>query len=516
MRTPLKVLSAYSYTANGNARAGAMRWPGHDACLIRVLEFIDPMKKMLRNLPGILMTLGWRLQAGLALAVLLPVVAAVLCDTWIGQAEEDNASIVATHQRILAFQDLRSLLLEAESAQRGFLVNGDLQYQMNYDQTVPRIRALAGQMVDRYAEVPRNGPPRDARKVQQLSVEIGEKLSEMDIGVGYARNGDLERGRELVNTNRGFELAASIGRHIDELLSNEHTILEAERSARLRVVLYVRLAVATAWVLVLILNLGLLLLFSSLLAQKSRQARDMTQRHAVLDARINEKTDELKALSMDYQMGVERERAKLARDLHDELGSILTATKMDISWVQREIKEQYPAIFEKLKRTLRNLDQGIQFKRRVVQELHPSLLSTFGLIASVRSLAEDAGQRSNWQMELALPDDDTPIDETLALIIYRIVQESLSNAAKYAKAGKVSIGLMVDDEHMKLEIEDDGAGCDLDNLPGDTHGLQGIRHRATAIGGKVEFRSEPGKGLFTRVLLPRTFSKEKQHPKVLS
>jgi signal transduction histidine kinase len=352
--------------------------------------------------------------------------------------------------------------------------------------------------------------------VQQLSVEIGEKLSEMDIGVGYVRNGDLQRGRELVNTNRGFELAASIGRHIDELLTNEQRILDAERTARLRLVFYVRLAVAAAWLLVLLLNLGLLLLFSGLLAQKSKQARDMAQRHAALDSQINEKTKELTDLSMDYQMGVERERAKLARELHDELGSILTATKMDISWVQREIKDQYPAIFEKLKRTLRNLDQGIQFKRRVVQELHPSLLATFGLIASVRTLAEDAAQRSNWQLELALPDDETPVDETLALIIYRIVQESLSNAAKYANASKITIGLMVDDEHMKLEFEDNGAGCDLNSLPGDTHGLQGIRHRATAIGGKVEFRSEPGKGLYTRVLLPRKFYKEKQHPKVLS
>ncbi|GGP19941.1 CHASE3 domain-containing protein [Silvimonas iriomotensis] len=474
------------------------------------------MKKMLRNLPGMLMALGWRLQAGLALAVLLPVLAAFLSDTWIGQAEEDNTAIIATHQRIRAFQDLQRLLLEAESAQRGFLVNGDLQYQMAYDQTVPKIRQLSGQMVDRYAEVQPNSPPRDARRVQQLSIEIGEKLSEMDIGISYARNGDLERGRELVNTNRGFELAASISRRIDDLLTNEHQILEQERAARLRVVLYVRLAVAAAWVLVLILNLGLLLLFANLLAQKNRQARDMAQRHAVLDARIHEKTSALTALSMDYQMGVERERAKLARELHDELGSILTATKMDISWVQREIKEQYPAIFEKLKRTLRNLDQGIQFKRRVVQELHPSLLSTFGLIASIRSLAEDAAQRSNWQMELSLPDDETKIDETLSLIIYRIVQESLSNAAKYAQASKIGITLMVDDEHMKLEIEDNGVGCNLDNLPGDTHGLQGIRHRATAIGGKLEMRSEPGKGMYTRVLLPRTFIKEKQHPKVLS
>jgi signal transduction histidine kinase len=334
--------------------------------------------------------------------------------------------------------------------------------------------------------------------------------------VGYARNGDLQRGRELVNSNRGFELAASIGRHIDELLSSEHQILDAERSARLRLVVYVRLAVAAAWLLVLILNMGLLLMFSSVVAKKSGQARDMTQRHAALDARIVEQTDELKLLAMAYQMGVERERAKLARELHDELGSILTATKMDISFVQREIKDQYPAIFEKLKRTLRNLDQGIQFKRRVVQELHPSLLATFGLIASVRTLAEDAAQRSNWQLQLSLPNDDTPIDETLALIIYRIVQESLSNAAKYANASQITIGLMVDDEHIKLEIEDNGVGCDLSNLPGDTHGLQGIRHRATAIDGKVEFRSEPGKGLYTRVLLPRKFTKEKQHPKVLS
>ncbi|MDR3428291.1 CHASE3 domain-containing protein [Silvimonas sp.] len=474
------------------------------------------MKNMLHKLARNLKALGWKLQAGLLLAILVPILTAILSDVWISQAEEDNQAIVATHGRILALHELQTMLLSAESAQRGFLVNGELQYQMAYDQTLPKIRQLAGQLVDRYANVAPAGPDRDARQVQQLSVEIGEKLAEMDIGVGYARNGDIERARELVNTNRGFELAGSISRRIDALLDAEDKALNRERQNRQRVVFYVRLAVASAWVLVLLLEAGLLLLLSSMLANKSQQAREMTERHAQLDAKVNEHTTLLKQLAMDYQLGVERERAKLARELHDELGSILTATKMDISWVQRELRDSMPAVSEKLNKTTRNLDQGIQFKRRVVQELHPSLLSTFGLIASVRSLAEEAAQRSDWQLELALPDEETSIDDTLSLIVYRIVQETLNNAAKYAKAKTISISLMVDDEHIKLELEDDGIGFNLDDLPAETHGLQGIRHRATAIGGKVDFTSQPGEGLFTRVLLPRRFNKEKQHPKVLS
>lgn len=474
------------------------------------------MKNMLFKLANNLKALGWRLQTGLLLAIFVPVLAAALSDLWISQAEEDNLNIVATHSRILALHELQTMLLAAESAQRGFLVNGELQYQMAYDQTLPKIRQLAGQMVDRYAAVSNAGADRDARQVQQLSVEIGEKLAEMDIGVSYARNGDLERARELVNTNRGFELAGSISRRIDALLAAEDTALIKERNTRQHVVLFVRLAVATAWVLVLLLEVGLLLLLSSLLAQKSRQAREIAERHASLDAKVNEHTTLLKRLAMDYQQGVERERAKLARELHDELGSILTATKMDISWVQRELREGHPAVSEKLNKTLRNLDQGIQFKRRVVQELHPSLLATFGLIPSVRSLAEEAAQRSNWQLDLTLPDEETQIDDTLSLIVYRIVQETLNNAAKYASANTITLSLMVDDEHMKLEIEDDGVGFNPEDLPAETHGLQGIRHRATAIGGKVEFTSEPGAGLFTRVLLPRRFDKAKQHPQVLS
>jgi signal transduction histidine kinase len=209
--------------------------------------------------------------------------------------------------------------------------------------------------------------------------------------------------------------------------------------------------------------------------------------------------DLLGTLALDYQSDVERERQKLARELHDELGSILTATKMDVSWVIRKTKDISPEVTEKLQKTMRYLDQGIQFKRQVVQELHPSMISTFGLWPALRMLIEDMAERNQWQVSIMLPDEEDPkVSETIGLVAYRLVQETLNNCTKYAKASKVSVHIMVELNFLKIEIEDDGVGIDL----GTTHGLSGMRHRVMAIGGKMELISEPGKGVLTQAMVP--------------
>jgi len=130
-------------------------------------------------------------------------------------------------------------------------------------------------------------------------------------------------------------------------------------------------------------------------------------------------------LALDYQADVERERYKLARELHDELGSILTASKMDISWVIKSVGKTHPEIAEKLKKTNSYLDQGINFKRQVVQELHPAMISSFGFWPALRALIDDAVERNQWKLTLTLPDENTVINETISLVAYRIVQETL-------------------------------------------------------------------------------------------
>jgi len=130
------------------------------------------------------------------------------------------------------------------------------------------------------------------------------------------------------------------------------------------------------------------------------------------------------------------------------------------------------------------------------------MLSTFGFWPALTSLIEDAAERNHWALTLSLPDQDTKLNETISLIVYRIVQETLNNANKYAKATAVNVNLILDDKYLKLEIEDNGIGVDLESLAGNTHGLSGMRHRVLAIGGHFEMISAPNEGVLTRALVP--------------
>jgi signal transduction histidine kinase len=101
-----------------------------------------------------------------------------------------------------------------------------------------------------------------------------------------------------------------------------------------------------------------------------------------------------------------------------------------------------------------------------------------------------------------VPEDTSKVNETISLIAYRVVQESLNNASKYAEATKVSVDIITDGKYLKLEITDNGKGFDVGSLDGNTHGLAGMRHRVLAIGGKFEITSAIGEGTSTWVLIP--------------
>ena len=134
--------------------------------------------------------------------------------------------------------------------------------------------------------------------------------------------------------------------------------------------------------------------------------------------------------------------------------------------------------------------------------MHPSVITTLGFWPALNLLIESAAERNQWKLILNVPENTTNINETISLIAYRVVQESLNNANKYAKANTMFVDIMVDANNLKLEIQDDGVGFDLNALDGNTHGLTGMRHRVVAIGGKFEISSSPNRGTTTRALIP--------------
>ncbi|GLS05952.1 hypothetical protein GCM10007860_31160 [Chitiniphilus shinanonensis] len=461
------------------------------------------MKALLRKAATVASQLGGRLVLTLSACIASAVASMLINAAWVTQSEEQLGEMRNTRQRLDLLRDVDTYLVRAESAQRGFLIMGDANYLAPYDRRAEETRAALGALQEQVSRDPateaRLGPP-----LRRLGVAIGEKLAEMDLTIRFAHQGDLDRAHEITATDAGLKKSIQIGAAIKALIDFEKQHLEQQRRQRERMVTGMRVSLAVGAVLTALLVLLIVERLWRELGRRHGESAALAQRKRELDQLVEERTAQMETLAVEYQMDVERERHKLARDLHDELGSILTATKIDLSWVQRQLKDDHPQVVEKLNRTLRNLDHGIHFKRRVVQELHPSLLSTFGLMAAIRALAEDAAQRSGWTLHLTLPDENEKLDEVLGLIIYRILQETLTNATKYARATEVSVSLISDVDYLKLEIEDNGVGIDMHRLPEGTHGLQGMRHRVIAIGGKIDIFSEPGQGVFTCALLPKT------------
>jgi signal transduction histidine kinase len=249
-----------------------------------------------------------------------------------------------------------------------------------------------------------------------------------------------------------------------------------------------------------------ILLFRNLGIQMDRQTRVQRQlitQQEELDQLVNERTRQLEALGWHLQSVSENEKTQLARELHDELGAILTASKMDVAWAHRKLKDSDPDISEKLKRALANLDQGIALKRRIIEDMRPTVLTNFGLVTALRTLADEAAQRNNWTLESHLPADDIQLDEQTEIALFRVAQESLTNAAKYARASKVSIALQVGDGQVALHIADNGVGI----MPADltrthTHGLLGMRQRVAAHGGRFDIQRGVPNGTDIHVVMP--------------
>jgi signal transduction histidine kinase len=249
-----------------------------------------------------------------------------------------------------------------------------------------------------------------------------------------------------------------------------------------------------------------ILLFRNLGIQLDSQARAQKQlitQQEELDQLVNERTRQLEALGWHLQAVSENEKTQLARELHDELGAILTASKMDVAWARRKLQDTDPAIAEKLTRALETLDQGIALKRRIIEDMRPTVLANFGLVTALRTLADEAAQRNGWALDLQLPSDELQLDEQTEIALFRVAQESLTNAAKYARATQVTITLSTGHGEVSLHIADNGVGI----MPADltrthTHGLMGMRQRVAARGGRFDIRRGELHGTDIHVVLP--------------
>ena len=231
--------------------------------------------------------------------------------------------------------------------------------------------------------------------------------------------------------------------------------------------------------------------------------RDITARLAAEDA-LRHSKDELQALGAAAQMTREQEKSRIARELHDELGQLLTMLQMDVVWCKEKLPYGNDALEARLARMEGLLKSTIAATRRIASDLRPLMLDDLGLVPSLEWLIENFSQRTGIACRLDIPARDLALPKAHATAIFRIVQESLTNIAKHANAQHATIAIEQDDDALVVRVEDDGVGfpTDAPRKP-NSFGLFGLRERASLMGGEATIASTPGKGTKVVVRVPR-------------
>lgn len=208
----------------------------------------------------------------------------------------------------------------------------------------------------------------------------------------------------------------------------------------------------------------------------------------------------LRALTQHLESVREEERVQVARDLHDELGSVLTALRIDIAEVAagQSSAERDRTLAVMASR----VDQAIEVGRRVTARLRPGILDDLGLAAAVEWLCEDLEKRTGVRCQVFLPESGLDVEEPVATAMFRILQEALTNVIRHAEAERVEVELQADGGRVSLTVADSGRGFDPDTGGRAGLGLLGMRERVRALDGSLDVESEPGRGTRIRVVLP--------------
>jgi signal transduction histidine kinase len=224
-------------------------------------------------------------------------------------------------------------------------------------------------------------------------------------------------------------------------------------------------------------------------------------RAADVDSLVAARTSELSELATYLQDSVESERSTLAKELHDELGGLITAAKMDMAWLQSHIGASLdPASDEKFRSVVQMLNQAMTLKRRVVESLRPSLLDHFGLPVALRSHLDENCGRAGLEYVATLPEETLDLAPGTQLVLFRVAQDVLARVLKLGSAKHIELVIEAEDEGYSMTVGDDGGVMD----DGMERALFGMRHRVESVGGKFEAQTVPGLGNRVRVYVPRS------------
>ncbi|HEY4446809.1 MAG TPA: CHASE3 domain-containing protein [Steroidobacteraceae bacterium] len=407
-----------------------------------------------------------------------------------------NERVHDSQLRQQALSEFIALISDAESGQRGYLLTGESSYLQPYTEAVAKVEAALDRVDEAYGG-------NDSREFQELRILTGKKLGEFEDTLALFKKRGTTPAVNVVRTDVGKRTMDEISRIVGDMRLGEARELSAA-TAQWQADFQVSRWVSAAGV---ILNIGLVLLATRLvygdMRRRAQQAINLRDQKQELEREVDERTRELTALSTHLQGVSEQEKSALSRELHDELGGLLVAARMDLSWLQQRLPTSDPAIEQRFKRIHESLSSGVDLKRRVVEELRPTLLDNMGLFTALRWQFKETCRRAGLKCSERIPDSEPKFNPDAAIGVFRIAQEALTNILKHAEAKSAELTIDIDRENFVLRVSDDGKGIPPNRLQTITsHGLASMRHRIMALGGNWEVRSPTTGGTILTAIIP--------------
>ena len=410
------------------------------------------------------------------------------------RAVSDLAEFDVARAEIL---NLQQAVLAAEAGQRGYLLTNRKEYLVPYGEALKEVNESFKQLEAYFAIHETSGA-----LFGTMRALTEAKLSELAVAIRLYDEGRSAASTDIVLSalnKKQMEAIRALGTEMLKTLAQEDT---ARRETLLVTMQGRRIGMA------LLTAISLLALYFFLrrtdeLKQQQHRLKGLVQlERDRLEIEVAQRTAQLTELTRYLQTAREDERNRLARNLHDELGSLLTSAKLDAARIKSRLVGTAPEALERLAHLVQTLNQSIALGRSIIEDLRPSTLGNLGLVPTLEILAREFADQTGIAVDCAL--SPVQLSANAELMVYRLVQEAITNIGKYARARRVWVNMFPRNGEVEVSVRDDGVGFDTDAPTKSAFGLLGMRFRVEAEGGKLTLLSSPGQGTRVVVTLPES------------
>ncbi len=409
----------------------------------------------------------------------------LLSETAYWRAQNALNSLVTVQNDRSSILQLTESVLKVESGQLGYILTGDLRLLENQNEIKAAIAEIFPKLATTFAD-----NPELLAALNKMHLTVDNRQATLAEGVRLkSERGSQAATDAILQTIQSMPLAQSLD---DELMALELPGRVQRREAVYSALVLNRLGVA----LLTTISLMALLLYlrqTHVLGLQQKELKQIEQQvRADLEAEVSLRTAELTDLSRYLLNAREDERNRLARNLHDDLGALLTSAKLDAARIKARLTKTAPDELELLSHLVASLNACVAMGRNIIENLRPSALSNLGLVSTLEILTREFTENTGVPVQCQL--SPVALSPNAELMLYRVVQEALTNISKYANATQVWVSLGSQNGQVSLAVRDNGQGFNTITKVGTAYGLQGMRFRVEAEGGHLTVVSHPSSG----------------------